>query len=81
MDRTEVRHIINATLRGGSKTPGPFDMLKVMVIKLELEACASTSQVVEILARNRGLITRSFGVSAAAFDAGVERIKALGGSV
>ncbi len=79
MDRTEVRNIIEATLRGGSKTPGPFDMVKIMVIKLELEACGSTSHVVEVLARHRGLIMKSFGVSAAAFDAGVERIRALGG--
>lgn len=77
MDKAEIRNIIETTLRGGSKSPGPLDLLKVMAVRVELEACDSPREVVEILARHRTLITRAFGLSAAAFDAGVERIRAL----
>jgi hypothetical protein len=77
MNKAEVRNIIEATLRGGSRSPGPLDLLKVIAVRVELEACSSTDEVVGILARHRPLIVKAFGLTPAAFEAGVERIRAL----
>ncbi len=77
MDKTEVRNIIEATLRGGSRSPGPLDLLRVLAVRAELERCDSTDEVVGILARHRALIVKAFGLAPGAFEAGVERIEAL----
>lgn len=77
MHKTEVHKIIEATLRGGSRSPGPLDLIKVLGVRRELEACRSTDEVVGTLARHRPLIVKAFGLTPDAFEAGVERIKAL----
>ena len=76
MNKKEVHNIIEAVLRGGSKSPGPIELVKVLGVRVELEGCDSTDEVVGILARHRPLIVKAFGLTDSAFDAGVERIKA-----
>jgi hypothetical protein len=77
MKKREIHNIIESTLRGGSKAPGPLVLLKVLAVRAELERCRSTTEVVDTLERHRPLIVKSFGLTDAAYDAGVERIKAL----
>ena len=77
MNKTAVHKIIETTLRGGSKSPGPLALVKVLAVRWELEACNSTDEVVAALARHQPLIVKSFGLTDAAYDAGVEKIKAL----
>lgn len=77
MNKKEVHNIIEATLRGGSKVPGPLALVKVLAVRRELEACDSTDEVVTALARAQPLIVKAFGLTDAAYDAGVEKIKAL----
>ena len=81
MNKAEIRNIIESTLKSGSKSPGLFDLPKIIGIKSSLESCASISEVVGVLEGNRSLITKSFGVSDALFNGGVDKIKALGTTV
>lgn len=76
MDKAKVHNIIEAVLRGGAKSPGPIELVKVLGVRVELERCASTDEVVGVLARHRPLIVKAFGLTAEAFDAGIDRIKA-----
>ena len=78
MNKAEVRIIIESTLTSGNKTPGLFDLPKIMGLKSKLESCSSVNEVVEILEDNRSLISKSFGLSDAAFYESVEKIKTLG---
>jgi hypothetical protein len=77
MDKAEVRSIIEATLRGGNKLPGLFDLPKIMGVKTKLESCDSISGVVGILENNRSLISKSFGLSDSVFDECVVKLNAL----
>ncbi len=77
MLKTEVRKIIESTLTSGSKTPGLFDLPKILGIKSKMESCASVDEVICVLEDNRGLITKSFGISDELFDSGVKKLKAL----
>ena len=77
MNKAEVRRIIESTLMSGNKTPGLFDLPKILRVRSGLESCASINEVVEILEDNRSLISRSFGLIDSAFVAGVEKLKAL----
>lgn len=77
MDKAQVRNIIETTLRGGSKSPGALALIKVLAVKMELEACNSTDEVVGTLAKHRPLIVKSFGLTDDAFEAGVARIRSL----
>lgn len=77
MHKAEVRNILEATLKSGTRAPGLLDLARILAVRSKLESCASVVQVIGILEENRGLITRSFGVSDEAFDSGVEKLKAL----
>lgn len=77
MNKIEVHTIIESTLKNGNKTPGLFDLPKIMGIKSKLESCASIGEVIGILEDNRSLISKSFGVGDELFNCGVERLKAL----
>lgn len=77
MLKTEVRNIIESTLTSGSKTPGLFDLPKILGIKSKMESCTSVDEVIGILEDNRGLITKSFGISNESFNSSVEKLKAL----
>ncbi len=77
MLKTEVRNIIESTLTSGSKTPGLFDLPKILGIKSKMESCTSVGDVIGILEENRSLITKAFGISEQSFNSGVEKLKAL----
>ncbi len=77
MLKTEVRNIIESTLTSGSKTPGLFDLPKILGIKSKMESCTSVKEVIGILEENRSLITKAFGISEELFNSGVEKLKAL----
>lgn len=77
MNHTEVRNIIEATLKSGSKTPGLFDLPKILSVKSKLESCTSISDVVVTLEDNRSLISKSFGLSDVAFNESVSKLNAL----
>ena len=77
MNKDEVRNIIESTLKSGSKSPGLFDLPKIMSVKGKLESCSSITQVVVVLADNRTLISKSFGVSDALFDGGIAKLNEL----
>ncbi len=77
MKKAEIHNIIEAVLRSGSRSPGPLELIKVLAVRMELEACSSTSQVVGILQRHQPLIVKAFGLAPGVYEAGVERIKAL----
>lgn len=81
MNHTEVRNIIETTLKSGSKTPGLFDLPKILGIKSKLESCTSIGDVVSMLEDNRSLISKSFGLSDAAFNESVEKLNALKATV
>ncbi|MGZ8258124.1 MAG: hypothetical protein ACXWTR_03000 [Methylotenera sp.] len=77
MNHTEVRNIIETTLKSGSKTPGLFDLPKILGIKSKLESCTSIGDVVAMLEDNRSLISKSFGISDVAFNDSVKKLNAL----
>ncbi len=77
MNKAEVKDIIEATLKSGSKTPGLFDLPKMLGIKSKLESCESVADVLGILEDNRPLLCKSFGLSDELFNSGVEKLKAL----
>lgn len=78
MNKTEVRSIIEATLTSGSKSPGLFDLPKILGVKNKLESCASINEVVCVLEEHRSLISKSFGLNDELFNGGVEKLKTLG---
>ncbi|MDH4215292.1 MAG: hypothetical protein OEV23_00115 [Gallionella sp.] len=77
MNKAAVRSIIESTLKSGNKTPGLFDLPKIIGVKSRLESCASISEVVGVLEENRGLISKSFGLSDPEINEGVTKLKAL----
>lgn len=77
MNHTEVRNLIEATLKSGNKTPSLFDLPKILSVKSKLESCDSIPDVVAVLGENRSLISKSFGISDVAFNESVEKLNAL----
>lgn len=77
MNKSEIKSIIEATLTSGSKTPGLFELPKMLGIKSKLESCESVADVLGILEDNRPLLCKSFGLSDELFNGGVEKLKAL----
>jgi hypothetical protein len=77
MNKSKVRSIIETTLTSGTKTPGLFDLPKILSLKSKLESCTSISEVIGILEGSRSFLSKSFGLSDAVFDAGVEKLEAL----
>lgn len=77
MNKTEVRSIIEATLKSGSKTPGLFDLPKILRVKSKLESCASIDEVIVMLESNRDLISKSFSLSDVAFNESVKKLNEL----
>lgn len=78
MNQDQVRSIIEATLKAGEKMPGLFDLPKIMGIKSKLESCSSIYDVIGLLEENRGLLTKSFGLSDSVFDDALAKINSLG---
>lgn len=77
MNKSEIKSIIEATLTSGTKTPGLFELPKMLGIKGKLESCESVADVLGILEDNRPLLCKSFGLSDELFNGGVEKLKAL----
>lgn len=77
MNKEQIKSIIEATLKAGAKTPGMFDLPKIISIKSKLETCSSVADVVGLLEENRGLLCGSFGISDAVFDGSLEKLKLL----
>jgi len=77
MNKTDVRNIIETTLKSGSKNPGLFDLPKMLSLRSKLESCTAIDDVVAILENNRGLVTKAFGLGDAVFNDGLNKLKAL----
>jgi hypothetical protein len=77
MKKDDIRAVIENTLKQGSKTPGVFSLPKIMSIKLELETCSTTDEVVKALEDNRDFICTSFGLNSDIYTAAITIIKGL----
>ena len=77
MNKDQVKSIIESTLKSGSKTPGLFDLPKILGLKSKLESCSAVTEVLVILEDSRTLVTKSFGVSDAEYNEAIEKIKTL----
>jgi len=77
MNKSEVLNIIEAALMGGDKTPGLFDLPKIMGIKSELQSCASINDVLDIIEKHKNMISRAFGLSDEVIAETVLKLKAL----
>lgn len=77
MNRDEVTRIIEAALRSGDRTPGLFDLPKVLRVRAELQSCASINDVLGIIQRHRSLISKAFGLRDEAINETLRKLKAL----
>ena len=77
MDKNQVRSIIEATLKSGGKTPGLFDLPRVLSLKGQLESCSTIPEVLDLLESHRPLVCKAFGLDAARFDDGLRRLREL----
>jgi hypothetical protein len=78
MNDTDVRSIIEETLKSGNKQiPGLFDLPKIMSVKTQLESCLSVNDVIGVLEDNRKLLTKAFELSDPLFEQGLDKLKAL----
>lgn len=79
MNKEEIINIIESTLKDGDKTPGLFDLPKIMGIRAELQACSSVDDVLNIIDNHKDLICKAFGLSEEMISGAVQKIKALEG--
>lgn len=77
MKKDDIRAVIENTLKQGSKTPGIFSLAKIMSLKMKLEACSTTDEVVKMLEDNRDFVCTSFGLNSIAYSDGITLIKGL----
>lgn len=77
MNKAEALNIIEATLKGGDKTPGVLDLPKIMGIKLRIQSCSSIDDVLVIIEGHRILISKAFGLSNDVIDKAIEKLKAV----
>jgi hypothetical protein len=68
MNTVEVRSIIEATLKSGNKTPGLFDLPKMLGLKSKLESCTSIGEVIGLMEENRSLVFKAFGLNDEIFN-------------
>ncbi|HEY6095355.1 MAG TPA: hypothetical protein VIU93_10435 [Gallionellaceae bacterium] len=78
MNKDEVSSIIEAALRSGSRTPGLFDLPKILHLKSRLQSCNSISDVLGIIQEHRNLIAKAFGLSDEQINETLGKLKALG---
>ena len=79
MNKEEIINIIESTLKSGDKTPGIFDLAKIMAIKTEIQSCTSINTVLALIEEHRDLISKAFGLSEDVIESTVQKIKALEG--
>lgn len=77
MNKQEVINIIEAALKSGSRTPGLFDLPKIMAIKGEMQACTSINDVLALIEEHRNLISKVFGLHEELIGDAVGKLKAL----
>jgi hypothetical protein len=79
MDKEAIISIIENTLKSGDKTPGIFDLAKIMAIKAEIQSCTSVNSVLALIEEHRDLISKVFGLSEDKIENAVQKIKAIEG--
>ncbi len=77
MNKDEALNIIEATLMSGDKTPGLFDLPKIMGIKSEIKSYTSINDVIGVKEENRYLISKAFGLSDDVIEETMEKPKVL----
>lgn len=77
MNKDKVKSIIESTLKNGNKSPGLFDLPKILGVKSKLESCNNISEVISVLEGRRSFLSKSFGLSDKLFDEGEDSLKAL----
>lgn len=77
MNKEEIINVIESALKSGDKTPGMFDLAKIMAIKAEIQSCTNVNAVLDLIDEHRDLISKAFGLSADVIDETVQKIKAL----
>lgn len=79
MNKEAIISIIENTLKSGDRTPGIFDLPKIMAIKAEIQSCTSINAVLGLIEEHRDLISRVFGLTGDVIEETVQKIKALEG--
>ena len=79
MNKEEIIGIIENTLKSGDKTPGIFDLAKIMAIKVEIQSCTSVNAVLGLIEEHRDLISKVFGLTEDAIEKAVQKIKGIEG--
>ena len=79
MDKEVITSIIENALRSGDKTPGIFDLAKIMAIKAEIQSCTTVNAVLGLIEEHRDLISKAFGLSEDAIEETVQKIRAIEG--
>ena len=79
MNKEAIVAIIENTLKSGDRTPGIFDLPKIMAIKAEIQSCTSVNAVLGLIEEHRDLISRVFGLTEDVIEETVQKIKALEG--
>ena len=77
MNKDEVIRIIEATLKGGNRSPGLFDLPRVLRIRSELQSCTSIDDVLAVIQEHRKLISKAFGLSDAVINETLGKLKTL----
>jgi hypothetical protein len=79
MNKEEITSIIENALRSGDKTPGIFDLAKIMAIKAEIQSCTTVNSVLGLIDEHRDLISKAFGLSEDVIEETVQKIRAIEG--
>lgn len=79
MNKEEITSIIENALKSGDKTPGIFDLAKIMAIKAEIQSCTTVNAVLDLIEEHRDLISKAFGLSEDVIEETVQKIKAIEG--
>lgn len=79
MNKEAITSIIENALRSGDKTPGIFDLAKIMAIKAEIQSCTTVNAVLGLIEEHRDLISKAFGLSEDAIEETVQKIRAIEG--
>lgn len=79
MNKEEITSIIENALKSGDKTPGIFDLAKIMAIKAEIQSCTTVNAVLGLIEQHRDLISKGFGLSEDVIEETVQKIRAIEG--
>ena len=79
MNKEQIINVIESALKSGDKTPGMFDLAKIMAIRAEIQSCTTVNAVLGLIEEHRDLISKAFGLSEDVIDEAVQKIKAFEG--